>query len=321
MKFTTLGLVGGTGFVGSHLVNRLTEEGYRVRVLTRRPARHRELLVLPGLELIGVEVHDTGALTSQLAGCEAVINLAGILNERGDNGKGFYQVHVELPRKVVEACKTNGIRRLLHMSAINADAKGPSYYLKTKGAGEDLVHEAAREGLGVTSFRPSVIFGPGDSFFNRFASLLRIAPYFFPLACPRARFAPVYVGDVVEAFMRALPDPATIGSRYNLCGPQEYTLAELVEYTAKQLGLRRHVLPMNDKWSFAQARLFEHLPGKPFSLDNHRSLQVDSVCKGDNGLIALGITPASVEAIVPSYLGKRSLRARYSLFRSLARRG
>lgn len=321
MKFTTLGLIGGAGFVGGHLANRLIKEGCRVRVLTRCPERHRDLLVLPTLDLIGVDVYDTGALTSQLAGCEAVINLAGILNERGDGGRGFYQVHVELARKVVEACKTNGIQRLLHMSAINADVNGPSHYLKTKGEGEDLVHRAAEEGLEITSFRPSVIFGPGDHFFNRFASLLKIAPYFFPLACPKARFAPVYVGDVVEAFMRALQDPATIGSHYNLCGPHEYTLAELVEYTARQLGLRRHIVPLDEKWSLRQAQLLELLPGKPFSLDNHRSLQVDSVCKGDNGLIALGMTPASVEAIVPTYLGKRNLRRRYYIYRSLARRG
>jgi uncharacterized protein YbjT (DUF2867 family) len=321
MQFKTLTIVGGSGFVGSHLINRLTKENYRVRVLTRQRERHRHLLVIPTLELLEGDPHAPQVLTRHLAGSDAVINLVGILNERGDDGSGFQAAHVELPCKIVEACKTNGIGRLLHMSALNADAReGPSHYLKTKGEGENRVHEAAKEGLHVTSFRPSVIFGPGDGLFNRFALLLKIAPFFFPLACPRARFAPIYVGDVVEAFRRSLNDSATHGRRYDLCGPHEYTLIDLVEYTAKQLGLKRRIIPLNDKWSLTQAQLLERFPGKPFSLDNYRSLQVDSICKGENGLAALGITPTSIEATVPGYLGKQSQRARYSLFRRLARR-
>jgi NADH dehydrogenase len=321
MLIKTIAVLGGTGFVGRHLVNRLTKDGYRIRVPTRRRERHRELLVIPTLELIEADVYDPGDLGSLLTGCEAVINLVGILNERGDDGSGFRHAHVELARKIVDACKGHAIRRLLHMSALNADAKeGPSHYLKTKGEAEDLVHAAAAEAFQITSFRPSVIFGPDDSFFNRFAQLLKLSPGLFPLACPTARFAPVYVGDVVEAFMRSLSAPSTFGRRYDLCGPRIYTLQELVEYTARCLSLRRWVIPLNARLSLLQARIFERVPGKPLSLDNHRSLQVDSVCGGQNGLADLGIEATAVEAEVPAYLQHRHQRGRYRALRSLARR-
>ncbi|MEO5703230.1 MAG: complex I NDUFA9 subunit family protein, partial [Gammaproteobacteria bacterium] len=192
MKTTTVCLLGGTGFVGHHLIRQLTESGYRLRILTRRRERNRDLLVLPNVDLVEADIQDEQVLTRQFMGCDAVINLVGILNEKGSNGSGFRRAHVELPRKILQACLASGVTRVLHMSALNADAdKGSSHYLRSKGAGEDLLH--SMQGLRVTSFRPSVIFGPGDSFFNRFATLLKLSPLFFPLACPNARFAPVYV--------------------------------------------------------------------------------------------------------------------------------
>ena len=321
MIIKTIVILGGTGFVGRHLVNALSGQDYRIRVLTRRRERHRELLVIPTLDLIESDVHDPAELTRQLAGCDAVINLVGILNERGDDGSGFRHAHVDLARQVVEACRSNPIHCLLHMSALNADATaGPSHYLKTKGEAEDLVHQAAGERLRITSFRPSVIFGPDDSFFNRFAQLLRFSPYFFPLACPRSRFAPVYVTNVVEAFMRALADPATAGRRYDLCGPKQYTLQELVAYTATCLHLRRRIIPLNERFSYLQAQVLDRVPGKPMSLDNYRSLQVPSVCQGESGLAALGIEPVAIEAVVPAYLRKQHQRARYRVLRTFARR-
>jgi NADH dehydrogenase len=321
MKIKHVTLLGGAGFVGRHLVHRLNAEGYGVRVLTRHRERHREFLVAHAVELVETNVYDAEALQQQFEDTDAVVNLVGILNERGDDGSGFHHAHVELSRKAVEACKANGVKRLLHMSALNADAQaGPSHYLRTKGEAEDFVHRAASEDFQVTSFRPSVIFGAEDSFFNRFAGLLRLAPWFFPLACPNARFAPVYVGDVVEAFLRALADPATSGRRYDLCGPRQYTLQELVEYTAKCLDLRRRIIPLSETLGLLQARVMEHVPGKPFSLDNHRSLQVDSVCQGESGLASLGITPTSVEAIVPVYLQRRYQGGAYQDYRSRARR-
>ena len=231
MNQETICILGGSGFVGAHLAHRLTRDGYRVRILTRRPQRCRELGVNPNITLAEADVHDNAVLHRQFADCTAVINLVGLLNETGKRGAGFRRAHVELPQRVADAAVACGVGRLLHMSALNADAgERDSLYLKTKGEGEDRVHAAAEHGLIVTSFRPSVIFGPGDSFFNRFAGLLRLAGPVFPLACPNSRFAPVCVKDVAEAMCRALDD-ATGGERLELCGPGVYTLRELVEYT------------------------------------------------------------------------------------------
>ena len=315
-------IIGGAGFVGRHLAHRLTREGWRVTIPTRRRERQRALLVDPRVTLVEADVNDPATLRGLLAGCAAVINLVGILNERrGPAGEAFARAHVELPGKLVAAMHDTGVRRLLHMSALNADPhEEHSLYLRTKGQGEDLVHGAARQGLEVTSFRPSVIFGPGDSFFNRFATLLRITPLVFPLACADSRFAPVYVDDVIEAMVRTLRDRSTAGRRCDLCGPEVYTLAQLVEYTARQLDLRRSIWKLTDGLSRLQARALEFVPGKPFSRDNYWSLQQASVCD-HNALIELGIRPTAIDAVVPGYLGQRSARDAYPRLREQARRG
>lgn len=320
MNEQTVCILGGTGFVGRWLTAHLVDQGYRVRVLTRHRLRHRDLLVLPALQLKEADVHDPAQLKAQLNGCHSVINLVGILNEKGNDGSGFRHVHVDFPEKVAQTCLDTGIKRLLHMSALKADAnQGSSYYLRSKGEGEARVLALAEQGLQVTIFRPSIIFGPGDNFFNRFGGLLKFSPFIFPLACPEARFAPVYVRDVAQAFIRTLPDKNSFGQSYELCGPKIYTLKQLVEYTAKVLDLRRRVIGLSDKWSRFQADIFEHLPGKPFSKDNYASLQTPSLCQ-QNGLSELGIEPSTVEAIVPGYLGQHNQRAHYLELRRHAQR-
>ncbi len=319
MRKHKLCLLGGSGFVGRHLASHLARQGHFMRVLTRRRERHRDLLVIPTLELVETNVHYVSELTACFKGCDAVINLVGTLNGRDTPVESLEAVHSELPRKVLEACKFNGVRRLLHMSALNADPEGPSQYLRTKGAGENLVLEAAKEGMDVTVFRPSVIFGPDDDFFNRFAKLLALAPV-IPLACPRARFAPVYVTDVAEAFARSLENRSTFGQRYDLCGPDAFTLRELVKYTAESAGLRRSIVGLSDRASLAQARVMEWFPGKPFTRDNYLSMQVDSLCQSD-GLAALGIAPTGVDAIIPEHLGARSKATWFNALRALASRG
>lgn len=311
-----IAILGGTGFVGTCLAGRLAKAGWWVQVLSRRREEHRELLVLPTAEIVPVDTHDQNALTKALAGYDVVVNLVGILNESGYDGAGFRAAHVELTQKVITACKANSVKHLLHMSALNADAeKGTSFYLKTKGEAEDLVHQS---GLNVTSFRPSVIFGQHDSFFNRFAGLLRLAP-FFPLACPNSKFAPVWIDDVVSAMVSTINQAKHFGKRYNLCGPKVYTLQEIVEYTAALLELKRKIIPLSDAMATSQAKILERIPGKPFSMDNYRSLQVDSVCE-ENDLVTLGIQPHSIEGIMPRYFAGRSPRAVYDKYRYLARR-
>ena len=243
MKALRLCVLGGTGFVGTHLVHRLAGLGHSVTVLTRHPERHREFRIGSAVQLLQTDSYDTDALQTVLADMDCIINLVGILNEEGKSQ--FQNAHVELPRSIVKAMRETGTSRLLHMSALNANVnESHSRYLKTKGEGEDLVHNAP--GLEVTSFCPSVVFGPGDSFFNRFATLLRISPPLFPLACANARFAPVYVGDVVEAFVKALDDKTTIGQRLELCGPKAYSLKQLVQFTAKQIGRKTIITGMPD---------------------------------------------------------------------------
>ena len=317
MKKHTICVLGGTGFVGRHLVNLLAADGHQVRVPSRHRERHRELLVLPTVQVIEANIHDTAALSEVVAGCDTVINLVAILNE--SRHANFRAVHVALPRQIVAACRERGVKRLLHMSALNADAKqGASRYLRSKGEGEDLVHAAADESLQVTSFRPSVIFGPGDHLFNQFAGLLKKAPGILPLPCPDARFAPVYVGDIVRVFSNALDNKASYGNRYDLCGPRVYTMRELMAYTAQVLGVKRDIVGLPDGVARLQARLMQWLPGKPFTLDNYRSLQVDAVCKGDFPAL-FEVAPTAVETVVPYYLGRRDQLAMFDAIRVRAR--
>lgn len=292
-------ILGGTGFVGRSLSARLVEAGHLINIITRHRDRHRDLLVLPTLQLISGDPHNTAVLRQEFRNMDVVINLTGILNERGRSGRGFERVHAELPRKVVDACRSEGVPRLLHMSSLNASVSAPSHYLRTKGLGEEIVHAA--KDLAVTSFRPSVIFGPRDGFTNRFSRLLRVIPFFFPLACPNARLQPVYVEDVVQAFIASLDNQKTHGQHYNLCGPQVYRLYEIVAYLADVLGVRRRIVQLGDSLSHLQAMLLEFVPNKPFSLDNYRSLQLDSVCT-DGFPKVFNIQPARLEEIVPTYL-------------------
>jgi NADH dehydrogenase len=303
MSALRIAVLGGTGFVGHSLSLRLVEAGHAVRILTRRRERHRDLLVLPDTQLIEADVHNPAVLKREFAGCDAVVNLVGVLNAPGRNGRGFERAHAELPAKVVQACRQAGVPRLLHMCALHASPDGPSHYLRSKARGEQIVLEAESGELHVTSFRPSVIFGPRDSFTNLFARLLRRTPFVFPLACAEARLQPVYVEDVARAFVHALDRHETHGRRYNLCGPRVYTLREILAYLARVQGLRRRILPLGPRLSRLQALLLQFAPGQPFTPDNYRSLQVASVCDAPFPPV-FGITPASVEEIVPTYLGR-----------------
>jgi len=314
-------VLGGTGFVGQHIISQLAKTGHKVRVLTRRRERNRELLVLPNVELINANIHDTSLLKKYFTGQDVVINLVGILNERRDNGQGFHVAHVELIEKIIDSCQTKNVKRLLHMSALNADEKdGSSFYLRSKGEAENKVHHA--KNINATSFRPSVIFGSDDSFFNRFACLLYRVPFFFPLACSSTRFAPVYVEDIASAFVKSINNSRTYGKRYDLCGPKNYTLKQLVEFTANNINVKRHIMALGKSASLLQANILEYFPGKPFSRDNYRSMQIDSVCKNNGEVLKtiFNISPTSIEAVVPRYLKVQSCRQRYDEFRQRAHR-
>ncbi len=312
-----IAILGGSGFVGSMLANRLAAAGRPVRILTRDREAARDLWLLPDTRCVAVDPYDEAALGKALAGCSALVNLVGILNERGDRGSGFARAHVALTGTALEACANAGVRRYLHMSALNAAPDAPSHYLRSKGEAERRVQAAGM--VAWTIFRPSVIFGPGDGLFCRFEALLRHVPV-LPLACANARFQPVYVGDVADAFVRALDDRATHGARFDLGGPEIWTLRRIVDYVIELTGRRRLVLPLGPTLSRLQAEVLEHVPGKPFSRDNLRSARLDSVCPGPNGLLALGVTPTPIAAVVPEYIGAHTERRRYDGFRGRARR-
>jgi uncharacterized protein YbjT (DUF2867 family) len=311
-------ILGGTGFVGQHIVGQLAKYNHKIKIISRHRERKRDLLVLPSVEIVSADVHDPQVLKDQLTGQDVLINLVGILNESGKDT--FERVHVELAKKIADACVMKEVPRVLHMSALNADAdNAPSKYLRSKGKAEKIIHKIHT--ADVTSFRPSVIFGPRDSFFNRFAKLLRMPPRLapFPLAVANTRFAPVYVEDVAKAYATVLDHKATFGQRYDLCGPNQYTLEQLVKYTAKTCGIKKTIIPLGNSPSRLMAMVVGHLPGKPFTTDNYLSSQVDSTCEGDFPPV-FGIVPTSLESIVPTYLGRNTLRDRYSQFRRTSRR-
>ncbi len=300
----TVCILGGTGFVGRQITGQLVQRGYAVRVPTRNRERARELLVLPGVEVVSADVHDETVLPRLLAGADAAINLVGILNEKGHDGSGFRKVHVELVEKLIRACHECGVPHLLQMSALKANAEsGPSHYLRSKGAGERTLKNLAGDELRYTIFQPSVIFGPDDSFINRFAGLLRICPI-LPLARPKARFAPVFVTDVASAFCAALENHGAYDRTLQLYGPEEYSLQEIVVEIARILKLKRLIVGLPDSLSRIQAWFLDYvIPGKIFTLDNYRSMAVASVGT-ENGLAALGITATSMRAVVPGYLDR-----------------
>jgi len=297
-------ILGGTGFIGRHLAARLAAGGHRLLVPTRRFAHGRDLLVLPTVTLVQADVHDDATLDRLMAQCSTVINLVGVLHGgRGrPYGAGFAREHVQLPGRVAQACRRNGVRRLLHVSALGADAHGPSMYLRSKGDGEAAL-TAPLQGWdgGWTIFRPSVVFGPDDNFTRLFARLARVLPM-LPLAGARSRIQPVYVRDVAAAIANVLDHSGARGRTYALCGPQVFALGEIARLCAAWSGHPRSVTSLPMSVGKVQAGFFELLPGTPLmSRDNLDSLTVDSVC-GEAMAPELGVVPTALEAVAPAYL-------------------
>ncbi len=301
-------VLGGSGFVGRHVVNRLVESDLRVVVPTRRRERAKELLPLPTVDVVEADVNDPVALTRLATDAAAVINLVGILHE--SDGQTFARAHVELAKTVIATCRAVGVRRLVHMSALNADPQGPSRYLRSKGEAAAAV---IASGLDWTIFEPSVIFGREDSFLNLFARLARMFPV-LPLAGADVKFQPVYVGDVAHCFARALALEAAIGRRYALCGPKVYSLRELVRYVAQTTGAPRPIVPLSPGLAKLQATLLEHMPGTLMTRDNLASMAKDSVC-GAAFPAEFDIAPTALEAIAPSYLSPEAWHDRYDAYR------
>ena len=312
-------VIGGTGFVGTQLITELVNQGHSVKVITRRPERHRHLRTLPNVKIVSIDFFGNKVLERQIDTYDVVINLAGILNPSGKNN--FEQVHENVALRVAEATKAVDTPRLLHMSALNAGENAPSEYLRSKGRAQNKVF--AIDGLHVTTFSPSVIFGVGDSFFNRFAQLLKFMPGYFPLTCASARFAPIYIGDVVDAFINSIDKPQAYGKNYNLCGPESFSLQELVKYTAKQINSNCTIVPLNRFFSKPLAMFMGIFPGAPITLDNYRSMLVDSVCSdADSSDLSdeLGVQLHSIDSVVPKYLAGKDFAGQMDYLRGKSKR-
>lgn len=315
MDIRNVAILGGSGFVGWHLARLLTTRGIGCVVPTRnRELAKRELLVLPTVSVLDAGIDRDADLDHAIAGADAVVNLVGILHE--SSRQTFQRVHAELPARIVEACRRTGVTRYVHMSALCADAKGPSRYLRSKGEGEARVMEAARDDVAVTVFRPSVIFGRGDSFLSMFARMLRLAPV-IPLGSPNARFQPVWVEDVARAFADALGNRTTFGQSYDLCGPTVYTLRDLIRMTGDAIGCGRPIIGLGSTASYLQALALEMSPVKLLTRDNVRSMSVDNVC-GCGWPDVFDFRPTPLEAVLPTYLGSAKCQA-YDGYRSRAR--
>lgn len=313
-------VLGGSGFVGRHVCEKLVRQGWHITVPTRRSGHAQAIQHLPGLTVASADVHDEATLRRLLPGHAAVVNLVAILH---GNAAAFERTHVELPAKLARACLASGVPRLVHVSALGAEPaaadSAPSLYLRSKSRGEAVLQQAAAEGLQLTVLRPSVIFGADDQFLNLFARLQRVAP-FMPLAGAQARFQPVWVEDVAQAIAHCLLDRNTIGQTYEVCGPEVRTLAQLVQGAGQHSrGRARPVLPLPMALGRLQALMMELLPGPTLmSRDNLDSMRVANVASGKRpGLSALGITPAALDAVAPGYLGRND---RYVALRAQSRR-
>ncbi|MDC0089050.1 complex I NDUFA9 subunit family protein [Gammaproteobacteria bacterium] len=287
-------ILGGTGFIGSQLCAKLSPLCDKIHVLTRNTEANKDLKLIPNLEIIQANVLDDRTLNSMFASSDIVINTIGILNESGRDNT-FYNLHYELTKKVSNAIKINKVKRYLHISSLNADPRAISQYLITKGLAENYIRDNTNNFCNTTIFRPSIVFGEDDSFFNKFSTILKFLPI-FPLACPNSKFMPIYVNELTDFMVSTIRDNTTYGQKIDVTGPNEYTFRQLIDITLKSLKIRRLIIPLNYTLSKLQAVIFQRLPGKLFTLDNFLSLQTDSCSnEGFKGKLAL-------EDIVPGYL-------------------
>lgn len=314
----TVLLIGGTGFVGSHVASLLAGRNVRIVVPTRRRDRAKHLILLPMTDVVDADVHDPAVLARLMQGVDAVVNCVGVLHSRGGQpwGADFERAHVALPKAIAAAAKAAGVPRVVHVSALGAAADAPSEYLRSKAAGEAALQAG---GVPWTVFRPSLIYGDGQCFLRLFARLLKLFPV-MPLAGADTRYQPVSVRDVARCIVHALGDDGAIGQTYTLCGPKVYTMRELVKMTGRAIGAERCVVGLPGPLASLQALALELAPGATLmSRDNLRSMQVDSVCDAGSPL-PFGFEPAQLEHDIDACLVDFRPTDRFEMARSRAHR-
>jgi len=311
-------ILGGTGFVGRHVCEKLTRLGCSMTVITRRASQAAAIQNLPRVRVVEGDVYNAEFLAQCMTQHDVVINLIAILH---GSAAAFNKAHVQLPQVIAQACQSSGLKRLIHISALGASLDGPSLYQRSKAQGEAVLQQA---GLALTVLQPSVIFGNDDKFLNLFAQLQQIAPV-VPLAGASTRFQAVWVEDVAAAVAHCVMQASTAGQTYEVCGPDIMTLKELVQKSGQWAGVRggkgRWVFGIPHALAWLQACLMELAPGQPLmSRDNLRSMQVDNIASGKAlGLQDLNIQPSSVSSIAPGYLGHKGACTKLDVFRAKGR--
>lgn len=311
MAARVITVFGGSGFVGRHLVQRLARQGWLIRVAVRHPDSALFLKPLGDvgqITPIAASLRHEGSIAAAVAGADAVVNLVGILYERGR--QSFAEIHAEGARRVAQAARAAGARRLVQMSAIGADLASPSDYARSKAAGEAAATAAFP---GASIVRPSIVFGPEDGFFNRFASMARFSPVLPLVGGGHTRFQPVYVGDVADAAVKCLFDPATRGKVYELGGPRVYSFLELMQLVLRETRRSRPLIPVPQWLAEIMGAVLQLLPVPPLTRDQALLMRRDNVVTGDNPTLAdLGIAPTSAELILPGYLEVYRRGGRYT---------
>jgi uncharacterized protein YbjT (DUF2867 family) len=303
MRSRRTAVLGGSGFIGRYVVKRLAARGEVVPVGCRNAEEAKFLRPMGDVgqvEPLNVEIDDEALLAAFLAGSGAVVNCVGILREHGP--QSFDRLHHTGPARLARCARDAGVERFVHISAIGADPRSASAYARTKAAGEAALRDSFPT---VTILRPSVVFGPEDQFFNRFAAMAIMSPVLPLIGGGESRFQPVYVGDVADAVIKCLDDPATAGRTYELGGPKIYSFRELMELLMQEIRRKRRFIDLPFGIAEAQARVMSILPNPPLTPDQVELLKGDNIVSpGALNLPSLGITPTPVEAILPTYLDR-----------------
>ena len=306
-KFNKVVILGGTGFIGAQLATKLSPKSKKIIIPTRNTESNLGLKMIPNLEVVRTDIKDERSINLLFKDADLIINTVGILNEINEDNS-FDIIHYQLTKKISHSIKQNKVKRYLHISSLNADPKSIGKYLKSKGMAEDFLISETSSFCNLTIFRPSIVFGESDSFFNKFATLLKFLPI-FPLACPNAKFMPVYVEDLTDFMISVINNIDSYGKKIDVTGPSEYTFRELIDHTLAALKIRRVIIPLNSFLSRLQASVFEKLPGKLFTMDNYQSLQIDSC--SDEGFKG----SSSLEDIIPQYLNIKTKQERFEKLR------
>jgi NADH dehydrogenase len=309
MSTPLITVFGGTGFLGRHTVRALARAGFRIRVAVRHPNAG---FFLPPMGNVGqialmrCNVRETDQIAAAVHGAEAVVNLTGILYQRGE--QSFEAVHIEAAEAIATAARVAGISSLVHVSSIGADAAADSRYAASKGEGELRVRAAFPD---AAILRPSLVFGPEDKFFNRFASLARVLPFLPLIGGGHTRFQPVFAGDVADAVVRSIQDPAVRGKTFELGGPNVYSFKELMQIILRETCRKRFLVPVPFFLASIKAVFLQFLPNPLLTPDQVTLLRSDNIVTGENTLATLGIAPTSVEAEVPAYLWRFRPKGQY----------